>query len=215
MATELQEVRQVKASPRNTTLPSFGVQNHRQVIPTRWRLNVRNAQPPGGLVSNQVEGHESPQTSYLSHSGEWSRHLERTSVTIPIQGLGNEISGPIDFCIPVTRLHPDSLKFDDGVLPGYTHGPPLIEHISITNTWHGIKWPEAVELFRIHKAFIETLECMLGSELRRIDLQMLQEQCISPLLTSPTMAVVRGISFCREQLVSEMAEALYSSEDVC
>lgn len=136
--------------------------------------------------------------------------MEGSRVPFRIHGLSSA-SGPVDFCIPVTRPHPDSLKRSDGSLLRAS----IVEQLDITNTWHGIQWSEAEELYRIDKAFIEILERLLARELHNINLQILQQQGLSSPLGSPLTSVVRGISFCREQLISEMAEALYSSEKVC
>jgi hypothetical protein len=214
-ANELHEAGKVHSGAPIMASPSFNWQINRQARSSGWMSTVLNARSLRAPMTNQAVGYESRQLSFLPRSEEGSCLSEEVPVAIPIQGLDSGISNPLDFCIPATRLHPHTLKHHGEMLPGDTHITPLVEQIYVTNTWLGIQWPEAAELFRIHKAFIETLERMLANELRQISLQVLQKQCISPTLNSPTTAVVRGISFCREQLVSEMAEVLYSSEQVC
>lgn len=170
---------------------------------------VLNAQPPSAIEANQAEGnHQQP--SNLSPSQGASVQIEKTPVPVPIHGLSSVYS-PMDFCVPVSRSHPSILNRH----PESRHQASVVDQVDITNTWHGIQWPEAKELFRIDMAFVKILERLLASELHQINLQMLQQQCLNPLLGPPPTSVVRGISFCREQLVSEMAEALYSSEEVC
>ena len=75
---------------------------------------------------------------------------------------------------------------------------------------------DANELFRIHRAFVSTLEKLLANELWQI-YQQLQQQDSSgstkPIHTLLSAGIVRGISFCRDQLVSEMADALYSAKE--
>ena len=146
-------------------------------------------------------------TPDVSQSRDASYHVEKPFPRIPIHGLDGGISRPLDFCIPAIRSHPDSKDRNSALLYDKADMIPLVEQISTTNTWHGIQWSGAAELSRIHSAFIETLERILICELNNISVHMLQSQ-------SMNITLVRGISFCREQLVSELAEALYSSKQV-
>ena len=75
---------------------------------------------------------------------------------------------------------------------------------------------DANELFRIHQAFVSTLEKLLANELWQIYQQLQQQDSlgnIEPIHTLLSAGIVRGISFCRDQLVSEMADALYSAKE--
>ena len=132
-----------------------------------------------------------------------------TSSAIRIQGLTPDLLRPSDFCIPYVRSHSSHLNQDSK--PSYG---PTFEHLDVSTTWNGLQWAEAEELLRIHQAFIVTLEHMLARELWQIYYQSHHEASCAIGLSHPlyTTGVLRGISFCRNQLVSEMADALYSSE---
>ena len=132
-----------------------------------------------------------------------------TPSTIRIQGLTPALLEPSDFCIPYVRPHPSHLNQDKK--SGYG---PIVEHLDVSTAWNGLQWAEAEELLRIHQAFIATLEHMLARELWQIYCQSQHEASGTIGLFHPlyTTGVLRGISFCRNQLVSEMADALYSSE---
>ena len=132
-----------------------------------------------------------------------------TPSTIRIRGLTPALLEPSDFCIPYVRSHPSYLNQDRK--SGYG---PIVEHLDVSTAWNGLQWAEAEELLRIHQAFIATLERMLARELWQIYCQSQYEASGAIGLFHPlyTTGVLRGISFCRNQLVSEMADALYSSE---
>ena len=128
---------------------------------------------------------------------------------IRIEGLTPPLLQPLDFCTPYVRSHPSYLNHDKK--SGYG---PIVEHLDVSTTWNGLQWAEAEEILRIHQAFIATLEHMLARELWQIYCQSHYEASGAIGILHPlyTTGVLRGISFCRNQLVSEMADALYSSE---
>ncbi|KAK0510722.1 hypothetical protein JMJ35_007154 [Cladonia borealis] len=128
---------------------------------------------------------------------------------IRIEGLTPPLLQPLDFCTPYVRSHPNYLNQDKK--SGYG---PIVEHLDVSTTWNGLQWAEAGELLRIHQTFIVTLEHMLARELWQIYCQSRYEASGAIGISHPlyTTGVLRGIGFCRDQLVSEMADALYSSE---
>ena len=132
-----------------------------------------------------------------------------TPSAIRIEGLTPPLLQPLDFCTPYVRSHPSYLN--QVQKSGYG---PIIEHLDVSTTWNGLQWEEAEEILRIHQAFIVTLEHMLARELWQIYCQSHHEASGAIGILHPlyTTGVLRGISFCRNQLVSEMADALYSSE---
>ena len=132
-----------------------------------------------------------------------------TPSAIRIEGLTPPLLQPLDFCTPYVRSHPSYLNQDKK--SGYG---PIVEHLDVSTTWNGLQWAEAEEMLRIHQAFIGTLEHMLAKELWQIYCQSHYEASGAIGIFHPlyTTGVLRGISFCRNQLVSEMADALYSSE---
>ena len=132
-----------------------------------------------------------------------------TPSAIRIEGLTPPLLQPLDFCTPYVRSHPNSLNQDNK--SGYG---PIVEHLDVSTTWNGLQWAEAEELLRIHQTFIVTLEHMLARELWHIYYQFRFEASGAIGFSHPlyTTGVLRGIGFCRDQLVSEMADALYSSE---
>lgn len=145
-----------------------------------------------------------------------SHHVEAEPATISIQGLTSGYIQPLDFCVPVTRSHPGDEDQRHEALHGDTGRNLTVEHIDISTAWNGLSEIDADELFRVHRAFVSTLERMLANELWRIYQQLQQQDFagnIRPIHTLLTTGIVRGISFCRDQLVSEMAEALYSSRE--
>lgn len=144
-----------------------------------------------------------------------SHHIEQEPATISIQNLSAGYTQPLDFCVPVTRSHPGDEDQRRETLHGDTRGTLAIEHIDISTAWNGLSDVDAEELFRVHRAFVSTLEKMLTNELWHIYQQLQQQDSagdIRPVHTLFSTGLVRGISFCRDQLVSEMAEALYSSK---
>ena len=137
---------------------------------------------------------------------------EATPTAIKIQRLTSGFLQPLDFCIPYVRSHPNHVKRQEKPIHNNTREGGNVEHLDISTTWNGLRDTEAQELFRIHQAFTTTLERMLAGELWQIYLQSLQQASPSAIHPLYTSGVVRGISFCRDQLVGEMADALYSSE---
>lgn len=185
----------------------------RQAIPSDWVTGASASRPPttteGSPLASQQKYH-SP--LYGMHA---SRHIEAEPATISIQGLTSEYIQPLDFCAPVTRSHPgegqrrEALHADSG-------RTLAVEHINISTAWNGLSHVDANELFRVHQAFVLTLERMLANELWQMYQQLQQQDSagnISPIHTLFSAGIVRGISFCRDQLVSEMVEALYSSKE--
>lgn len=128
-------------------------------------------------------------------------------VPIAIQGLSPGISGPLDFGKRVIRAYP---KNDHG--HGYTMVYPAARHIDVTTEWSFSRYAEAQELYRIHQAFTITLEELLASELWKVYIQDCKPN-IGEAGRCLTAEVVRGISFCREQLVGDMADLLYPTQE--
>lgn len=163
----------------------------------------------GSALASQ-QNHHSP--LYGMHA---SRHIEAEPATISIQGLTSGYIRPLDFCVPVTRSHPGEGQLREA-LHADTGQTLAIEHINISTAWNGLSDVDANELFRVHQAFGLTLERMLANELWQINQQLQQQDSagnISPIHTLFSAGIVRGISFCRDQLVSEMVEALYSAKE--
>ncbi|KAL2040731.1 hypothetical protein N7G274_006710 [Stereocaulon virgatum] len=158
-------------------------------------------------VSNDRPLYSSPQTFGLG-----TCQPTATLTAINIQGLTSGFLQPLDFCIPYVRSHPN--RVDEHEKPALDHAGQgrNVEHLDISTTWNGLRDAEAQELFRIHQAFTTTLERMLARELWQIFRQSLQQASASATHPLYTSGVVRGISFCRDQLVGEMADVLYSSE---
>ena len=157
--------------------------------------------------------HSQPYPPFAVHD---SHHVEQEPTTISIQGLTSGYIQPLDFCVPVTRSHPGDENQRREALHGDTGRNLAVEHIDISTAWNGLSEVDAKELFRVHRAFVSTLENMLANELWQIYQQLQQQDSagnIAPIHTLFSAGIVRGISFCRDQLVSEMAEALYSSKE--
>lgn len=128
-------------------------------------------------------------------------------VAIAMQGLSHGISGPLDFDKRVIRAYPK-----DDHDHGYTIGYPAAQHIDVTTEWSFSSYAEAQELYRIHRAFAITLESLLASELWKLYFQDCKPN-IGEAGRCLTAEVVRGISFCREQLVGDMADLLYPTQE--
>lgn len=145
-----------------------------------------------------------------------SHHIEAEPAKISIQGLTSGFIQPLDFCIPVTRSHPGNEDQRRKALHGDAGRNLAVEHINISTVWNGLSDVDASELFRVHRAFVSTLEKMLANELWQIYQRFQQQDSagnIRPIHTLFSAGIVRGISFCHDQLVSEMAEVLYSSKE--
>lgn len=168
--------------------------------------NTREEPSPTGLQHY----HGSLHGTYETH------HVEAEPATISIQGLTSGYTRSLDFCVPVTRSHPGDEGQRREALHGDTGRNLTVEHIDISTAWNGLSETDANELFRVHRAFVRTIEKMLVNELWQIYQQFQQQDSagnISPIHSLFTTGIVRGISFCRDQLVREMAEALYSTEE--
>lgn len=176
--------------------------------------SVSGSQPSNTTEGAASAGQQSHQSSlYGRHD---SHHIETEPATISIQGLTSGYIQPLDFCIPVTRFHPGDENQRREALHGDTGQTLAVEHINVSTAWNGLSDVDANELFRVHRAFVSTLEKMLANELWQIYQQLQQQDSagnIGPIHTLFSAGIVRGISFCRDQLVSEMADALYSSPE--
>ena len=148
------------------------------------------------------------------HDMHVSDPIEAEPAAIAIQGLTSGYLQPLDFCVPVTRSHPGDEDQRRETLHSDAGRNLAIEHIDISTFWNGLSDVDADELFRVHGAFVSTLEKMLANEFWQIYQQLQQQDSagnIRPIYTLFSPGIIRGISFCRDQLVGEMAEALYST----
>ena len=171
------------------------------------QTSTTKERPPSG----GQQDYPSPQ--YRVHD---SHHIRSEPATIFIQGLTSGYIQPLDFCVPVTRSHPGDEDQRREALHGDTGRNLTVEHVDISTAWNGLSDVDAKELFRVHGAFVSTLEKMLATKLWQIYQQLQQQDFagnIVPIHTLFSAGIVRGISFCRDQLVSGMAEALYSSKE--
>ena len=198
---------------KNLFSPSYNRQA-RQAIPHDWVTGTSGSHP-----STTTE-RSAPTGQQIYHSQMYgncvSRQMEAEPDKISIQGLTSGYIRPGDFCVPVTRPHPGNEDQRREALQIATDWNIAVEHIDISTVWNGLSDVDANELFRVHQAFISTLEKMLANELWQIYQQLQQQDSagnISPIHTLFSTGIVRGISFCRDQLVSEMAETLYSSKE--
>ena len=190
--------------------PSEHFEDRRDSCPPIYDRQRRQAEPNGSEVGRRSSTRSIHMDSESSAEASQEGQLKRiTPSTIRIQGLTPALLVPSDFCIPYVRSHPGYLNQDKN--SGYG---PIVEHLDVSTAWNGLQWAEAEELLRIHQAFIATLEHMLAKELWHIYCQSQYEASGAIGLFHPlyTTGVLRGISFCRNQLVSEMADALYSSQ---
>ena len=190
--------------------PSEYFEDRRDLCPPSYDHQSRQAKSSGSEA-----GQRSSTTSIHKDSESFAGAFQEaqlkgiTPPIIKIRGLTPALLEPSDFCIPYVRSHPSHLNQD-----GKSGFGPIVEHLDVSTAWNGLQWTEAEELLRIHQAFIATLEHMLARELWQIYCQSQYEASGAGGLCHAlyTSGVVRGISFCRNQLVSEMADALYSSE---
>ena len=163
--------------------------------PHAFNCSSQTKQPDSSLSCHRTF------TSSLRHGA--------TPLAINIQGLTSGVLQPLDFCIPCVR------SYHSHVNPrqkSSSKNTSIVEHLDISTTWNGLRHTEAQELFRIHQAFTTTLERMLAGEILRIYWQSLQQASNGAHHPLHTTGVVRGISFCRDQLVGDMADLLYSSQ---
>ena len=186
----------------------------RQAIPHDWVTGAS-----GNHTSTSTE-RSAPTGQQTYHSPMYgicvSRYMEAGPDKISIQGLTPGYVRPGDFCVPIKRPHPGDEDQRREALQTTTGRNIAVEHIDISTVWNGLTDVDANELFCVHQAFISTLEKMLANELWQIYQQLQQQDCagnISPIHTLFSTGIVRGISFCRDQLVSEMAETLYSYKE--
>ena len=195
---------------KNFFSPSYNRQA-RQAIPHDWVTGASGSHPSTTTERSAPQIYHSPMYGICV-----SRHMEAEPDKISIQGLTSGYVRPGDFCVPITRPHPGDEGQRREALQIATGWNIAVEHIDISTVWNGLSGVDANEVFRVHQAFISTLEKMLANELWQIYQQLQQQDSvgnISPIHTLFSTGIVRGISFCRDQLVSEMAETLYSSKE--
>jgi len=201
---------------QNAFSPDYNHHNrqNRHAIPRDWLSKEPVLRPNDKSWSTTLPTYEDPnQSPNQSKSGEDSG---QTSAVVAIHGLSSGILGPLDFCVPVIRTYPS----DPNISKEPYYGPgspgsrcPSVQHVNMTTVWNGMRYTEARELYRIHKAFIMTLERILASELWKIYQRQDSIPDVGYGEDLYTSGVVRGISFCRNQLVEEMADCLYSSKE--
>ncbi|KAL6722163.1 hypothetical protein ACLMJK_001270 [Lecanora helva] len=181
--------------------------NHqkRHSLPKHW-LAQESPSHSDKRPEFQVQGNEPPLTPSTPFMGPFN--LDQTTrklVPISIRGLSPSIRGPLDFCTP-------SVRSNSADAQGQRVGCGCaVQELDVTTTWDGLRYREAQELYRIHQAFIITLERMLAGELWKIcdRKDNISDDDYENLNGSTT---VRGISFCRDQLLKEMTDFLHSSE---
>ena len=152
-----------------------------------------------------------PSASAQSTSGQYPDYARLGPASI--QGLGPDILGPLDFCIPINRRYPAGDDQSQNTGLGFPDGCPSVQHVDVTTTWIGLRYMEAQELYRIHQAFTVTLQNLLKAEIWKIYQQRDNLAAINSNEDLYSTGVVRGIGFCRDQLVGEMADWLYSSNE--
>lgn len=198
---------------QNLFSPTYNRQA-RQAIPNNWMINGSGSQPSTTMEGCASTGqHNRHRSLYTAHS---HHQIAAEKSTIPIEGLTSGYIQPLDFCVPVTRSHPGGENQRRETLHGDTGQNLAVEHIDISTAWNGLSDVDANELFRVHRAFVSTLKKMLANVLWQIYQQLQQQDSagnIKPIHTMFSEGTIRGISFSRDQLVSEMAEALYSSKE--
>lgn len=193
--------------------PSYNRQA-RQALPNDWMTSTFVSQPfavTEGSASARKQRCHSP--LYGVHD---SHYTEVEPAKISIQGLASGYIQPLDFCVPVTRSHPGDENQRRKTLHGDAGRNLTIEHLDMSTAWNGLSDVDANELFRVHRAFVSTLEEMLANELWQIYQQYQQQDSagvIRPIHTLFSAGIVRGISFCGDQLFNEMAKVLYSSKE--
>ena len=194
--------------------PSYNRQA-RQALPGHWVTGAFSRHSPAstteGFATASPEEHPSP--LYGMHV---SHPIEAEPAAIAIQGLTSGYVQPLDFCVPITRSHPGDEDQRRETLHGNAGRNLAIEHIDISTFWNGLSNVDANELFRVHRAFVSTLEKMLANEFWQIYQQLQQQDSagnIRPIHTLFSPGIIRGISFCRDQLVAEMVKALYSTNE--
>ena len=165
---------------------------------------------PHGWISQQLT---SKRASSPTHDG--PKSLFPSSVSpfrsgrldpITIRGLGSGVLQPLDFCIPVVRHYPADAQ-------GHPGQGSVVQLMDLTTIWNGLQYAEAQELYRIHQVFTTTFERMLAGELWKIYYQQDELPYTTYDEGQETTSVLRGISFCRNQLVEEMTNSLDSSKD--
>ena len=184
--------------------------NNRQPIPTEWRADASDASPSALVKPVQYGSPTSVSDLPLSPSivsRQFAHQLKTRPDAIPILGIDPGPLRPSDFSIPAIRNYLKNGNQDVG-----SHS---VEHLDVSTTWKGISFPIAEELFCIHQTFIKTLEDILSSELWQIHLRQVRQHFSANVSKSSwdlfTAGLVRGISFCSDQLAERMSDALYSS----
>lgn len=168
----------------------------RQALPIHW-MTAQNIDPSNQTSrSAEMASYEAlPPPHNLTTGHDWQ-------VPTAIHGLSTGNSGPIDFCKPFVRNYPTALPDK-----GRVTRTPMIQQVTVKTEWMFSEFEVAVELSRIHQVFTVTLERMLASEIWKTYLH----DCVPHNIKHESC--VRGISFCRDQLVGDMADALYSTPE--
>ena len=186
----------------------------RQPVPKEWVPQQSFLPPPEKCESVSTEIYGISPTLRDSFAGNQGfKHSSTRPAVIPIQGLSPGIFRPLDFCIPVILNYPPNACQKKPIGQGCSGQASVVRHIDITTSWNGLGYSEAQELYRIHQAFIVTLERMLASELWKIFQRQDGHREFDHDEEFYANGVVRGICFCRDQLVEEMADSLYSLKE--
>ena len=197
----------------NVFSPTYNRQNGREIT-ENWSPQYTDRLSDEDSNSAALPIYEDPVS--LSHSLVDSQGICRTTSSLPvisIQGLNPEILGPLDFSVPVIRTYPANAKQSTYADNGFTSRGPAVQHVDVTSVWSDLRYTEAQELYRIRQAFSMVLERLLASELWKIFREQDSIQDVARDEDIHNDGVVRGISFCRDQLVEEMADSLYSSQE--
>ena len=198
---------------QNAFSPIHNRQN-RQSIPKQWIPQQSVSSPSGTCDSITNPTYGKLQTSFMPSGGsQQSGHTIPRPIAIPIQGLGPGILAPLDFCIPIVRKYDANTAQSKHIRQGRPGQTSVIQHIDVTTSWNCLRYFEAQELYRIHQAFTKTLERMLASELWRIAQGQDGSRGVDCDEDIYANGVIRGICFCRAQLVEEMADSLYTSKE--
>lgn len=179
----------------------------RQSLPSAWMNDNASQKVDTCSESFQQSNYEDP--TPLSSAKESVSQPNSKWLPVAVQVSGPEISFPLDFCKPLVRIYPDNSKSDGLVNKVQNDSQPMVEHIEVTTTWNGLIYSDAHKLYRIHQSFTAILGKILAEELWKI----YHQQIVGDVQSQFPREGYHGISFCREQLVRELAANLYSTEE--
>ena len=199
------DVQDTNASPSSAADPVGKLHTRRvlsqrsseAICPSLREVNASTSKPAGQHIVPKP----------ISQEGKWSAN-------VTIHGIDMDIHNSADFTKPIIRYCPSGVYGADFTPAADMDSPRTIQRSEVVTRWLGITQLRAEELFRIHKAFSESVKLMLMTQLQLIRSELQGIEDIEYVTDSGlfTAFTDRHLSFCRQQVTDTIAHKLYDTE---